>query len=92
VDATAYRVVQESLTNARRHAAGHPVRLTVSYRPGELGLRIVNGGADGTPVDGGHGLRGMRERVGLLGGSLTADRAPDGTFVVAATLPVEPGS
>jgi signal transduction histidine kinase len=92
VDATAYRIVQEALTNARRHAAGRAVYLTVSYRPTELGLRIVNEGASGSATGGGHGLRGMRERVALLGGSLHAGAVPDGRFVVEATLPVEPGA
>lgn len=91
VDATAYRIVQEALTNARRHAAGQDVSLTVSFRPRELGLRITNRGAAGS-VTGGHGLRGMRERVALLGGNLDAGPGPDGTFVVAATLPVEPAA
>ncbi|MBU2665322.1 hypothetical protein KOI35_17595 [Actinoplanes bogorensis] len=85
VDASAYRIVQEALTNARRHAPGRPVTLTLSYRPAELGLRVVN--AAGGPAGRGHGLPGMRERAALLGGTLTAGPAGDGTFVVAATLP-----
>ncbi len=87
VDATAYRVVQEALTNARRHAPGRPVRLTVSYRPAELSLRIVNDTVAAVSGRHGYGLRGMRERVGLLGGSLRAGPAPDGTFEVTARLP-----
>ena len=87
VEATAYRILQEALTNARRHAPGEPVRVTVRYRPGEVGLRVVNGGATGT-AGSGHGLRGMRERAALLGGTLHAGPRGDGTFVVAATLPV----
>jgi signal transduction histidine kinase len=89
VDATAYRVVQEALTNCRRHAAGRTVRLTIAYRPAELGLRIVNDGAGPAGPGPGYGLRGMRERVSLLGGSLRAGPAPDGTFVVTASLPAE---
>ncbi|GID97113.1 two-component sensor histidine kinase [Amorphoplanes digitatis] len=89
VDATAYRVVQEALTNARRHAPGRAVRLTVSYRPAEIGLRIVNDTVAAPAGPHGYGLRGMRERVGLLGGSLRAGPAPDGTFEVTATLPAE---
>jgi signal transduction histidine kinase len=86
VDAPAYRIVQEALTNSRRHAAGRAVSLTVSYRPARLGLRIVNEGA-GSDAGGGHGLRGMRERATLLGGTLRAGAEPDGTFVVCAELP-----
>jgi signal transduction histidine kinase len=89
VDATAYRVVQEALTNARRHAPGCPVRLTISYRPTELSLHIVNETVAGATGPHGYGLRGMRERVGLLGGSLRAGPATDGTFEVTATLPAE---
>jgi signal transduction histidine kinase len=89
VDATAYRIVQEALTNARRHAPGRPVRVTVSYRPGELSLRIINETTSTIAGPQGYGLRGMRERVGLLGGSLRAGPAPDGTFEVTATLPAE---
>ncbi|WP_250029369.1 sensor histidine kinase [Paractinoplanes maris] len=91
VDATAYRIVQEALTNARRHAPGRPVRLTLGYRPAELAIRVANDGPAAGRGDGGggHGLNGMRERAVLLGGELSAGPAADGTFVVAATLPAE---
>ncbi|GAA0484567.1 two-component sensor histidine kinase [Paractinoplanes deccanensis] len=92
VDATAYRIVQEALTNARRHAAGRSVRLTISYTPGKVALRIVNEGAATTAPGNGHGLNGMRERATLLGGTLHAGAAPDGTFAVTATLPAEPAA
>ncbi|MEU8819293.1 histidine kinase [Actinoplanes sp. NPDC048796] len=90
VDATAYRIVQEALTNARRHAAGRAVRLSISYTPGAVALRIVNEVAGTTTAGAGHGLNGMRERATLLGGTLRAGAAPDGTFLVTATLPAEP--
>lgn len=89
VDVSAYRILQEAVTNARRHAPGRDVSLTVSFRPGELGLRVVNPCGPAPVGGGGHGLRGMRERVTLLGGSLRTGREPDGTFVVTATLPAE---
>jgi signal transduction histidine kinase len=92
VDATAYRIVQEALTNARRHAAGRSVRLTVSYTPDNVALRIVNEGVPTTASSTGHGLNGMRERATLLGGTLQAGAGPDGTFVVTATLPAEPAA
>ncbi len=85
---TAYRIVQEALANAARHAPGVPVTVGARGRPDRLDLRVCNRLAGPVP-DGaaGHGLIGMRERVALLGGTLTA--RPDGPdFVVAATLPV----
>ena len=91
VDATAYRIVQEALTNAQRHAPGRPVRLILGYHPAELRIRVVNAGATGSG-GGGHGLRGMRERAALLGGELTAGPVPDGSFVVTARLPAESAS
>jgi signal transduction histidine kinase len=89
----AYRIVQESLSNAGQHAPGAAVTVSVDHDAGAVLLRVANGpsGAAG-PSSGehgpGHGLTGMRERVALLGGSLSADPAPDGGFVVSATLPL----
>jgi len=90
----AFRVVQECLTNARRHAPGQPVTVGLSGRPGrELRVRVENpttsaaGGADGLRVPGrGHGLTGLEERARLAGGSLTVEHA-DGRFTVEARLP-----
>jgi signal transduction histidine kinase len=89
----AYRIVQEALSNAARHAAGVPVAVSVSCNAGTVTLQVTNG--PGVPVgqqaDGhrpGHGLTGMRERVQLLGGSLSAGPAPGGVFVVSAVLPL----
>ncbi|WP_033345237.1 sensor histidine kinase [Catenuloplanes japonicus] len=92
VDATAYRIAQEALTNARRHASGAPVSLTLSFRTDELVVTIVNAWSGTKPDKGGHGLHGMRERAALLGGTLTAGPTDDGTFVVTATLPTEAGA
>jgi signal transduction histidine kinase len=90
----AYRIVQESLSNAGQHAPGAAVRVALGQDGGTVLLQIVNGPAaqqgpapDGSPHPG-HGLAGMRERVALLGGSLTAGPAPDGGFVVSAVLPL----
>lgn len=79
------RVVQESLTNAGRHAPGSVVDIDLSWTPEQARLVITNpyGGAAGEP---GRGLRGMAERCRLLGGSFSA-RAADGAFVVIAELP-----
>lgn len=89
----AYRIVQESLTNARRHAPGAPVRVDLRFNARELTVAIENptsqtsNGADG-PI--GVGIAGMRERATALGGSLVASPAPNG-FRVEGRLPYQPG-
>ncbi len=87
---TAYRIVQEGLTNARKHAAGHPVTVTVTGRPG-TGLRIelTNPGSNGVPLapGSGTGLVGLTERVQLAGGTLDHQREPGGGFRLSASLP-----
>jgi signal transduction histidine kinase len=95
VELAAYRLAQEALTNARKHAPGAPVRLEVAWEDGVVALRVADAGP-GPPRDAGtgYGLVGMRERVRLLGGELHTGPAPGGGFEVAATLPVnapEPG-
>jgi signal transduction histidine kinase len=97
--ACAYRVVQEALSNAGRHAAGAPVTIALQHSEETLELRVTNGpgvaDAPGAPggrhANGhapGHGLAGMRERVELLGGTLSAGAVPDGGFAVSAVLPL----
>ncbi|MGW2594068.1 sensor histidine kinase [Streptomyces sp. NPDC001515] len=88
----AYRVVQESLTNARKHAAGAPVDIRLHYAPGTLRLSIRDHGpaAPSVPPDCGHGLLGMRERVASVGGLITAGPADSGGFAVEAVFPAEP--
>jgi signal transduction histidine kinase len=90
VGVCAYRIVQESLSNASRHAPGAAVTVSVGQEASAVLLRVANG-PGGPPEDAhgpGHGLAGMRERVALLGGSLTAGPAPGGGFVVSAVLPI----
>jgi signal transduction histidine kinase len=83
-----YRIVQESLTNAARHAAGEPVSLHVAVADGELGIEVANRlRGDQASVGGGRGLAGMRERVALLGGRMSAGPV-DGAWRVAAWLPL----
>jgi signal transduction histidine kinase len=89
----AYRVVQEALSNAARHVAGAPVAVSVGCDADTMTLQVTNGpGIPAVPrANGhgpGHGLTGMRERVELLGGSLSAGPAPGGGFVVSAVLPL----
>ncbi|MEU8223918.1 histidine kinase [Kribbella sp. NPDC048915] len=90
---TAYRVVQEGLTNARKHAAGHPVTVRVEGRPGDrLRIELVNPASNGVPLapGSGTGLVGLTERVQLAGGTLDHGRAPGGGFRLAASLPWPP--
>ena len=87
---TAYRIVQEGLTNARKHAAGHPVTLTVIGEPGEvLRIELTNPASNGTSVTpgSGTGLVGLTERVQLAGGTLDHGRIPGGGFRLEASLP-----
>lgn len=95
VELAAYRVAQEALTNARKHAPGAPVRMEVAWAPGTVSLRVSDAGpgpatARAPGSSGGYGLVGMRERVRLAGGTLSTGRAPGGGFEVTATLPLEP--
>jgi signal transduction histidine kinase len=86
LDQAAYRILQESLTNAARHGSG-AAEVGVHYREGELELTVANpvAGVNG-PAAGGHGILGMRERASLLGGTLDA-RRDNGEFRVHARLP-----
>ncbi|WP_411123242.1 sensor histidine kinase [Streptomyces sp. x-19] len=85
---SAYRIVQEGLTNVRRHAPGAHAVVEIDYRPDRLAVRIADDGP-GSPgvVHSGHGLAGMEERATLLGGRLTASPGPDGGFLVEAEIP-----
>jgi len=97
VDVSAYRILQEALTNAARHATGAPVRVRLQRTASDLTLSVHNdpppgraGGGHGAPPagEGGHGVRGMRERAAMLGGELHAGPTADGGFEVTATLPL----
>lgn len=91
VELSAYRIVQEALSNALRHAPGASARVELAYVLGGLGLRIVNTAPSGEapPSPGaGHGITGMRERVAMLNGEMTAGPTADGGYEVAAFLPV----
>jgi signal transduction histidine kinase len=89
VSLAAFRIVQESLTNARRHAAGAPVRVTLSFAPRDLAVTVENATAmqgDGRAFSRGVGIIGMTERAAALGGTLSA-RPLSGSFRVDAELP-----
>jgi len=89
IDAAAYRIAQESLTNALRHAAASRVTVSARVDGDRLAIRVSDDGrgAGPAPVPG-SGISGMRERAALLGGTLTTGDAPGGGFVVAADLPL----
>jgi signal transduction histidine kinase len=88
VELAAYRIVQEALTNARRHAPRSAVDVELDYGKDALRVRVRdNGPGPGAGADGGHGLLGMRERAASVGGELWAGPAPVSGFLIAATLP-----
>ncbi|MEV6654936.1 histidine kinase [Streptomyces sp. NPDC051219] len=94
VELSAYRIIQEALSNTLRHAPGADAVVEVSYVLGGLGLRIVNAAPTGDvrPSPGaGHGVTGMRERVAMLNGEMTAEPTASGGYEVAVFLPVSAG-
>jgi signal transduction histidine kinase len=94
VDRAAYRIAQEALTNALRHAGPASAVVTVRYEPGRLVIEVLDDGrgperSDSEPAPGGgHGIAGMRERALSLGGTLEAASRPGGGFRISASLPV----
>jgi signal transduction histidine kinase len=91
VDLSAFRIVQEALTNTVKHAGPSQARVRVHYGEGDLELEVTDDGRGGDGRPGGQGLVGMRERVGLFGGRLEAGPRPGGGYAVVAHLPVEAG-
>ncbi|MEY2516403.1 MAG: hypothetical protein QOJ89_3761 [bacterium] len=92
VDLSAYRIVQEALTNVRKHAGGAGAHVIVRYGPHDVVLEVADEGGvlEPRPANGdGHGLIGMRERVSIFNGQLEARPLPHGGFVVRATLPTD---
>ncbi|MFW6693315.1 sensor histidine kinase [Streptomyces sp. MAR4 CNX-425] len=97
VELSAFRVIQEALSNALRHSPGSATRVELAYVLGGLGLRVVNGPAVADEASGtasvpagsgsGHGITGMRERVAVLDGEMTAGPTPDGGYEVVVFLP-----
>jgi signal transduction histidine kinase len=88
LDLSAYRIVQEALTNTLKHAGRVHARVTVRYGHEALELEIADdGGSAGNSGNGGYGLAGMRERVRLFGGEVEAGKRPEGGYAVRARLP-----
>jgi len=86
VELTAYRLIQEALTNVRRHAPGAAVDVELEYTDAALQVRVRDNGPGGPP-SAGHGLLGMRERAAMVGGTVSAGPAPGSGFLVQASLP-----
>jgi signal transduction histidine kinase len=90
IDLSAYRIVQEGLTNALKHAHASDADVTVRYRPDEVEIEIRDNGQGSSTTDGlGHGLVGVRERVKIYGGEMTAGTANGGGFVLSTRLPLD---
>ena len=89
IDLSAYRIVQEGLTNALKHARAGQADVHIGYTPGELRIDVRDDGVGSTGGDGlGHGLVGVRERVALYGGEMRAENAADGGFALRTRLPL----
>ncbi|WP_053638632.1 sensor histidine kinase [Streptomyces sp. NRRL F-4707] len=92
-DRAAYRIAQEGLTNAHKHAPGAPITVALRYEPDSLVVEVANGpvpaGAPAGPpaISGGQGLTGLRERARLVGGMVHSGPTPDGGFRLAGVLP-----
>jgi signal transduction histidine kinase len=89
IDLSAYRIVQEGLTNALKHARAQHAEVTLRYAPDELRIEVRDDGVGSPASNGaGYGLVGVRERVKIYGGTMTAGAAPEGGFVLDARLPL----
>jgi signal transduction histidine kinase len=90
IDLSAYRIVQEGLTNTLKHSGASDADVTVRYRPDELEIEIRDNGRGTATSDGlGHGLVGIRERVKIYGGEMAAGTATGGGFVLSTRLPID---
>jgi len=89
IDLSAYRIVQEGLTNVLKHARASDADVVVRYRPDEVEIEVRDNGNGRSGGDGmGHGLVGIRERVKIYGGEMSAHTEPEGGFVLSTRLPV----
>ena len=88
IDLSAFRIIQEAVTNVVRHAGTDWCRVWIDQQDGQLSIEVTDGGRGGSGAGTGYGITGMRERAALLGGDLQAGPRPGGGFRVAARLPV----
>jgi signal transduction histidine kinase len=90
IDLSAYRIVQEGLTNARKHARATHADVRIRYGAGQVQIEVRDDGRGASPDDGrGHGLAGVRERVKIYGGDMSAGPAAAGGFVLSTRLPLD---
>jgi signal transduction histidine kinase len=88
IDQSAYRIIQEAVTNVIRHGRTGHCQVTIDQHHDEVAIEVTDDGRGGTPGGAGYGIAGMRERAGLLGGQLSAGPRPEGGFKVTALLPL----
>jgi len=88
IDASAFRIIQEAVTNVVRHAGTSQCQVSISQQDGQLTIEVTDSGRGGSGTGTGYGITGMRERAALLGGDFSAGTRPGGGFRVAARLPL----
>jgi signal transduction histidine kinase len=89
IDLSAYRIVQEGLTNALKHARASNAEVSVRYRPDELRIEVRDDGEGSSTTNGvGHGLVGVRERVKIYGGEMSAGAANGSGFILSTRFPL----
>ena len=88
IDLSAFRIIQEAVTNVVRHAGTGQCRVLIDQQDGQLSIEVTDSGRGGSVAGTGYGITGMRERAALLGGDFSAGPRPGGGFRVAARLPV----
>jgi signal transduction histidine kinase len=89
IDLSAYRIIQEGLTNSLKHSGARAAEVTVRYAIGDLHLEVFDDGAGATIDDGlGRGLMGIRERVKIYGGEMTAGGSSEGGYLLKVSLPI----
>jgi signal transduction histidine kinase len=89
IDISAYRIIQEGLTNVLKHAHASQAEVSLDYLPDQLRIEVRDDGRGGGHVNGdGHGLAGIRERVALYGGQMAAGPATDGGYLLGTCLPL----
>jgi signal transduction histidine kinase len=93
VSVTAYRIVQEALTNVLKHAGGAPARVIIRWADSALELEVLDDGPPRSAIDGnaksGRGIAGMRERAAMYGGTLDARPGPERGYVVRGRIPLD---
>ena len=88
IDLSAFRIIQEAVTNVVRHAGTDRCQVGIDQQDGQLSIEVTDSGHGGSPAGTGYGITGMRERAALLGGDFSAGPRPGGGFRVAARLPL----